>query len=332
MVKLSIIIPTLGRKQELFNTINDLSRQMLPKESWELIVILQNQPDLEAFKSQNTKWGIQLKVVFSPAPNASLARNIGLLESKGEIVLFLDDDLEINNPTFLTHHLDAYENQKISGVFGQVTDPGVPPRSTRHKWSHKKHIGWMFFPPNYDKECYIDNGGAGNLSVKKDLALKVGGMDNLFEKGAHREESDFCLRLTRQFGKILFAPKATVVHLGAAQGGCRNWGKNDGVHPFHHVFGEWYFILKGLKIGTVKWYQLHYHLGVLFFRQIWNQPNKRAPLAMGKALINSAKAFSRALVATIKYNPQTTSLLPPGYHYQILWQSPFQINKDNAKY
>ena len=51
-----IIIPTLGRKQELFNTINDLSWQMLPKESWELIVILQNQPDLEAFKSQNTKW------------------------------------------------------------------------------------------------------------------------------------------------------------------------------------------------------------------------------------------------------------------------------------
>ena len=233
MVKLSIIIiPTLGRKQELFNTINDLSRQMLPKESWELIVILQNQPDLEAFKSQNTKWGIQLKVVFSPAPNASLARNIGLLESKGEIVLFMDDDLEIKNQAFLSHHLAAYENQKISGVFGQVTDPGVPPRTTRHKWSHKKHIGWMFFPPNYSIQTFVDCGSSNNLSVKKDFALKVGGMDDLFEKGAHREESDFCLRLTRQFGKILFEPKATVVHLGAAQGGCRNWVKNDGVNPF----------------------------------------------------------------------------------------------------
>lgn len=332
MVKLSIIIPTLGRKQELFNTINDLSQQKLPKDLWEVIVVLQNQPDLNAFIAQNKEWGIQLKVLFSQAPNASLARNIGLLESNGEIVLFLDDDLEINNPDFLTHHINAYKNRQISGVFGQVTDPGVPTRSTRHKWSYKKHVGWMFFPPNYDKECLLDNGGAGNLSVIKDMAIKVGGMDYAYEKGAHREESDFCLRLTQQFGKILFEPRATVVHLGAAQGGCRNWGKNDGVHPFHHVFGEWYFIIKGLKVGTVKWYQLHYHLGVLFFRQIWNQPNKQAPLSMLKAVCNSGKAFFKALLSAIKYNPKSKDLLPPDYHYQILWQSPTLFSSGNDKH
>ena len=66
-------------------------------------------------------------------------------------------------------------------------------------------------------------------------------MDNLLKR-VHIEESDFCL-LNQQFGKILFEPRQ-FVHLGAAQGGCASWGKNDGIHPFHHVFGEWYFILK----------------------------------------------------------------------------------------
>jgi glycosyltransferase involved in cell wall biosynthesis len=330
MLKLSIIIPTLGRKQELFNTISDLSHQVLPKELWEIIVVFQNQADIDIFKDKNKDWGIQLKLIYSPAPNASLARNIGLIESKGEIVLFLDDDLKIENHDFLTHHLNAYNSKKIAGVFGQVTDPGVPPRTTRHKWSYKKHVGWMFFPPNYDKECYIDNGGAGNLSVRRDLAMDIGGMDIKYEKGAHREESDFCLRLTREFGKLFFEPKATVVHLGAAQGGCRSWGKNDGVHPFHHVFGEWYFILKGLKIGTVKWYQLHYHLGVLFLRQIWNKPNRHAPDAMVKAILNSINGFFYALLAAMNFNQKITYMLPPGYKYQIVWQSSSKYNIGNV--
>lgn len=317
MIELSIVIPSLGRKEELYNTISDLSKQSLSKYRWEVIVVIQNEPDIADFIQRCQKWDINLRLYYSSAPNASLARNIGLLESQGDIVLFLDDDLVIENPHYLEAHLNSYKDTTISGVYGQVLDPDVPERNTRHKWSQKKHIGWMFFPANYNQRCRVENGTSSNLSVLKNAAIDVGGMDICYEKGAHREESDFCLRLTRKHGLLLFEPLASVIHLGAAKGGCRQWGKNEGLHPMHHIFGEWYFILKGIKIGTVKWYQLHYHLGVLILRQIWNLPNRSNKKVIPRAFWNSLKGFFKAFYyALLKKSPQ---MLPKGYTYkQIL--------------
>jgi glycosyltransferase involved in cell wall biosynthesis len=317
MKKLSIIIPTLRRKEVLFNTITDLSRQSLSKNVWEVIVVIQDKPDINEFKKRLNTWNINIRLFYCSKPNASLARNIGLIESKGDIVLFIDDDLQITNPNYLKNHLANFKQDKIPGVYGQVLDPGVPPRESRHKWSYKKNVGWLFFPPNFNKKCEVPNGTSANLSVKRDASINIGGMDINFEKGAHREESDFCLRLTKEYGMLVFDPAASVVHLGAATGGCRNWGRNEGVHPVHHVFGEWYFILKGLKIGTIKWCDLPFHLGVLFLRQIWNQPNKQHPSSMIKALGRSISVFFSAFRKVLKLK-ENTPLVPSTVKYDLI--------------
>ena len=72
----------------------------------------------------------------------------------------------------------------------------------------------------------VRNGASNHLSVRRREALAIGGMDAQFEKGAHREESDFCLRYTDRYGPLLFDPEATLVHLGDQSGGCRTWGIN----------------------------------------------------------------------------------------------------------
>jgi glycosyltransferase involved in cell wall biosynthesis len=315
---LSIVIPSIGRKKELYDTINDLNKQSFPKEKWELIVVIQDMPNLSEFKLQSENWNIDLRVYYSPLPNASLARNIGIIESKGDIILFLDDDLIIENPNFLEYHINNYSNPSIPGVSGQILDADTSPRTNRHKWSYKKHIGWLFFPPNYNQRCFTENGTSANLSVRRKFAIEIGGMDFLFKKGAHREESDFCLRLTKKYGFFLFEPQASVIHLGASQGGCRSWGKNDGIYPFHHILGEWYFILKGLKIGTIKWYHLHYFLGVLFFRQIWNIHNRKSLILLFKAFYISLVVFFKALKLVLKYNDNNKNLLPIDYRYDLI--------------
>jgi len=319
-MKVSIIIPTLGRKDELYNTLNDLGNQSLLHSDWECILILQSKIDLSKIEALAKEKQIDLRIFYLSTPNASLARNIGLVEAKHEIVLFLDDDLIIQNRHFLESHLNNYLGAEIPGVFGQVLDPGVPPREERHLWSYKKHIGWLFFPPNFSRKCFVENGGAGNLSVKKALAIQVGGMDINYIKGAHREESDFCLRLTKTFGLLLFDPNASVVHLGATYGGCRQWGKNEGIHPLHHVFGEWYFILKGLKIGTIKWYHLHYHLSVLFIRQIWNPPNRKNIVPLFKAILRSINGFGKAIIASIKYR-KSMPLVSTDVKYDLIFHN-----------
>jgi GT2 family glycosyltransferase len=254
--------------------------------------------------------------------NSSLARNIGLVEARAPIVLFLDDDIKITNPRFLSNHLRHYTSPSLSGVTGQILDPSGQTRATRHAFSNNPRSGWLYFPYNFDKPCSIPNGCAGNLSVRRDWAISVGGMDAQYEKGAHREESDFCLRLTQQYGNLTYDPSASLIHLAAPAGGCRNWGQNWGIHPIHHVAGEWYFILKNLKQGRLLWRDVPHHLMQLYLRQIWNSENRYSPVRISSAISRSFMGFRlargklkqgpRYITPDISSSYRSISILGPG--------------------
>lgn len=269
---LSIIIPTVGRPEVIQSTLRDLCKQ--DAERWECLIVAQSELDPEPFGKLARETGRDIRILRCSQPNASLARNIGLMEARGAIVLFLDDDLQITNPSFLKAHLKNYDDPSVSGVFGQVLGIDKVTRTSRHPWSYRPRVGWLYFPPNYDKRCKVRNGTSCNLSVRREWAISVGGMDAQFEKGAHREESDFCLRFTDKYGELVFEPEASVIHLLAGSGGCRSWGHNRGIHPLHHITGEWYFLLKNLKERRILWRDLPDHMVALLGRQIWNKENK----------------------------------------------------------
>jgi glycosyltransferase involved in cell wall biosynthesis len=319
MIKLSIVIPTIGRRQELLNTLSDLAKQNLDKDIWECLIITQSEIDIEGIKEIAVKNRLYLKVFYSEQPNASLARNIGLIEAQGEIILFLDDDLIIESPNFLINHLRHYNDANLSGVVGQVMDLTKTVRNNRHKWSYKKKVGWLYFPGNYNQTASVLNGASCNLSVNKKMAIDVGGMDINYEKGAHREESDFCLRLTKKYGLMKFDPEASVIHIGSKTGGCRTWGMNTGIHPLHHIIGEWYFIFNGLKHRTILIRDLHHHFAALFLRQIFNEKNRKNPVAILLAIFKSLYGFILILPKVLK-EPKTLDNFNQ-YNYKLLYSS-----------
>jgi hypothetical protein len=63
---------------------------------------------------------------------------------------------------------------------------------------------------------------------------------------------------------------------------------------------------------------LPYHLGILFFRQIWNTPNKKDIRALLKATILSIKGFRKAFTAAWKHQ-KNAPLLPENYNYQVIY-------------
>lgn len=290
-LQLSVVIPTIGREDALASTLACLLKQRL--QQWECLIINQGPPLTMGLPTHHGRTS-RVRVIHCTEPNASLARNVGLLNSRAEVVLFLDDDLVIESIGFLDAHLGHYADSLSSGVFGQVLNPDRKVRLQRHRFSHLPRVGWLYFPPNFAYQCRVEAGGAGNLSVRRNWAVEVGGMDAQFEKGAHREESDFCLRYTAKYGPLVFEPAASVIHLGASSGGCRTWGSNRGVHPVHHVIGEWYFVLKGLRSGLILWRDLPHHLGRLWARQIWNEDNRWRPGALCSAVARSIQGFSGA--------------------------------------
>jgi glycosyltransferase involved in cell wall biosynthesis len=288
----SVVIPSLGRDERLKETAQDLARQEYP--AWECIIVLQGPLGSATLVGIAEALREHLRLFHADELNANLARNIGLSEAKGEVVLFIDDDVEIRNPGFLRAHARHYFNTSTSGVAGQVLGPGVLPRRWRHWLSRYDTFGWLFFPTTYDFPARIACGPSSNLSVRRSSALAVGGMDAQFEKGAHREESDFALRLVKRFGLLQFDPEASLVHLGEPDGGCRSWGHNSGIHPLHHVCGEWYFILRALKLRTMSWRETPFHIYCLIQRQILNKSNLRSVLIVLSACRQSIRGYRLA--------------------------------------
>jgi glycosyltransferase involved in cell wall biosynthesis len=93
-MKLSIIIPTVNRYNDLNNTLIDLSHQT--HTDFEVIIIDQT-PIGKAQIITNSE--LLIHYYHSEIPSASFARNIGIQEAKGEIVLFLDDDVLVDSKT-----------------------------------------------------------------------------------------------------------------------------------------------------------------------------------------------------------------------------------------
>ena len=243
-VRTSIVIPSIGRRQCLIDCINDLTAMsLMPHE-----VLIIEQGEVPAPLPAPGQFDV--REFYCKHPNASLARNIGLAEAKGEIVLFLDDDVRIPNPDFLKNHLRHYDDPTVPGVYGQVLEVGQRSTVQPDPEVIETDYGWMQLPANYARACRTRNGASNNLSVRRDWALAVGGMDAWFEKGARREETEFNLRYTKRHGPLVFDPEADLTHLSAG-GGSRTWGHVRRTVPMHHIVGHWYFLLRAIRDRTL---------------------------------------------------------------------------------
>lgn len=253
-MKISVIIPTINRYEDLLNTINDLLNQKF--DDFEIIIIDQTDKVNEEIVSQIKSNSIT-NYILSNVKSASAARNIGINKSKGEVLVFIDDDVIISDTNFLQKHFRHYSDNNIPGVVGCPLELSINQklRYERH-WMSKRGevIGWLYFPSNYGCNTTVAVGRSNNLSVRKDIAINIGGMDERYEKGAHREEADFCLRVTNKYNEFLFDPQARLTHIGNKTGGIRSWNDSDYIKAKHNMVGAIYF---NLKMAPSK-YRLEY--------------------------------------------------------------------------
>ncbi|PMB04299.1 glycosyltransferase, partial [Fischerella thermalis CCMEE 5273] len=94
---ISVIIPTYGREEPLRDSIIDVLKQ--DYSNFEVLVVDQtpkHEPEIEAFLSEQATAG---KIQWFRLNWASLpgARNYAVRRAKGEIILFIDDDVKLNS-------------------------------------------------------------------------------------------------------------------------------------------------------------------------------------------------------------------------------------------
>lgn len=229
---ISIIIPTLNRKDYLINTLNDITKQDYP--IYEIIVVDQGktlglEQTLHAYKN--------LHYIHLPKPNLIKALNTGWKKASGEICLFTDDDVQIIDKDFLSSHVKNYQDSTIGAIVGAIFLVGQSEPFKLPEQSHRAKPKWYFYPRldlDVRTEAYVMQGP--NLSVRKETLKKIGGVDENFIKNAFHWETDLMQRVKNSGYKAMFDNAAKLHHFGGLEGGCENGQLYDKENAFPVYF------------------------------------------------------------------------------------------------
>lgn len=196
---IDVIIPTLGRKQYLYDFLIDLNNQTHLPEN--VIIVEQNQ-DVDSESELNylylKQWNFKIEHTFTHQSGACNARNIALSQVKSEWIFLADDDIRIEND-FLEKALSAITRTGSFAFTFNCLRAG-------EKVIFKKIKQWGTF-------------GSG-CSILKSEILKDTVFDTRYEFG-FGEDADFGMQLRNKGYDVLYFPEPEILHLKAPIGGFR---------------------------------------------------------------------------------------------------------------
>jgi glycosyltransferase involved in cell wall biosynthesis len=230
---ISIVIPTFNRKETLQVVLPSLAGQACSPESYEIIIADSGSTDGTAEYIQSLG---DARVRFFTMENRgrSGARNRGIKEARGELVLFTDADI-IADEHLLESHRKLYQMIPGSAVVGcevQVAslEEYERVRRDRKNWrtlhpTTRKKLSWLYFL-------------TGNALVPRARLIEAGMFDENFTGYGH-EDLELGYRLQRIGVPIHYNPQAINYH----------W------HPVE--FDEQCQKMKLAGISTVRFYNKH---------------------------------------------------------------------------
>ena len=217
--KISVVIPTLGREELLLNCVDSILSGTFP--DYEILIVDQNpEQTLKNKLSQRFPDEYKLRYFYRERAGAARARNFGLKEANGEIVVFIDDDLVVN-PECLQAYFDLFQsiNPPPAIVAGRIVPiwPGKRP-----EWFPQEREYILGLYDISDEVCLMpecDQPISANMAVLRDIILEIGGFNEDFGFDYSRKQpmiagEDLLLGLSvRRAGyEIYYHPRAWVGH------------------------------------------------------------------------------------------------------------------------
>ncbi|MBE7619638.1 glycosyltransferase family 2 protein [Gluconacetobacter entanii] len=200
----SLIVPTLGRVEELRSLLLSLTQQSL--KTFEVIIVDQNEDDrlipiVEEFSDR-----LSILHLRSTIRKCNHARNLGASRAGGDIVTFPDDDCVYTKDILKT------VNRTFSGVRSPefitgsvITHEGQTGRSGR--WQTEETV----IDPHTVWTCLIEF----NFFIRRSAFNAVGGFDEMLGPGTpfgSAEGQDLALRLLKKGFAGLYLPTLRIIH------------------------------------------------------------------------------------------------------------------------
>lgn len=236
----SVICCTYRRDAVLCDTLRGLLAQQ--DGTFEVLVVDQRAAHDEptrAFLRAEADAG-RIRYFDLPTPGLTRARNFGAREARGDVLVYCDDDV-LFGPNWVAEHVASYADAAVAAVAGQVLHENEVPR---HEPGSFAHTGAL--------RQFTQLYGA-NFSVRRDVYFAIGGSDE--NLGVHAYTEDLCLakRLTGAGHEIVYNPKATVLHLQSAKGGCRISDATQPTAEWEKAYSKLYWLFLSPPVGVRAW-------------------------------------------------------------------------------
>ena len=243
-VLVSIIIPTRDRVDLLRRCINSLQEKTrLPQKIQYELVIANNESKIgesHSYFRRLKKKGH--RVVDCEGPfNFSRINNVAVQHSRGDILLFLNNDIEIVDDGWLVALLEHAQRPGIGAVGAKLVYPdgliqhagvilGINGCAGHSHQFFPENEHWRPCGGHLDdllciRECMAVT--AACMMVQRDIFEKTGGFDEDFVVGFG--DTDLCLRILKEGYQNLWTPYARLIHYESATRGKR--GDNLHLHP-----------------------------------------------------------------------------------------------------
>jgi GT2 family glycosyltransferase len=223
-------------------------------------------------------------------PNAQRARNRAIKAAQGEVLLFVDDDVVIE-PGLVQAHWTNYRDREVAAVCGFFVDPGEAAVEELPAEYSRATTGWIYLPHCYGKRIDSHLFPSGNGSVRRDIAIQLGGFDENFVYTL-LDDTDFACRLKALGVKSVHDPAARLRHLKVGEGGRRPPGVDAYVIADASRWYTWiYFFV--MNFGWRSWRELALRLRACVFRHA----NLTRPWHLARALGHLATGGIRAAAA-----------------------------------
>jgi GT2 family glycosyltransferase len=224
-------------------------------------------------------------------PSLTAARNRALCETTSDIIIFIDDDI-LTHTDFIKAHMENYFFPNIDAVSGpllnktEAVTKELPPNIDL---ANPASVD-LKLPQNFSRRLEVPLIRGANFSIRRRVFRQLGGFNEYLP--TFGEDTDLAFRLWENGFKIVFDPKAWLVHLRDPSGGCRLAGKFNWQDEWRKVAGYPYL---AFRYGG-NWHSLYFllfmwltlRLTVLFKR------NLKSPLRWGRSVLIYLAAMSHA--------------------------------------
>ena len=206
--RLSVVIPTYNRASSVVRLLEQLAKQSVSPERFEVVVVDDGSAEDPTPRVSALRLPYACRVERQKNAGAAAARDRGAKLATGEVVLFLDDDMQLG-PDVVAAHLEIHERDPRAVVLGRLhPDPDM-----KLELFERFHADVLerFAADVLAGETNANgtNVYTGNVSMRRDAYLRVGGFDPAF---GHAEDAELGVRLEKDGAHFHLSERGGSVH------------------------------------------------------------------------------------------------------------------------